>query len=142
MKYKIHHVQITVRDVNLSEKFYDVLMEALGFNLSKKYKGYLAHADMNVVEYIGDDFDFGISSPKEEFANETIDARKPGALQHMAFRAESREAVNDILEVLQPLGINILHNEARVYTKIGPQYYAVFFEDPDGIRLEVFHDGM
>ena len=64
MKYRAHHIGITVRDIDASEKFYDVLMSALGFDLAKKYKGYLDFANMDVVEYIGEDFDFSINSPQ------------------------------------------------------------------------------
>ena len=141
MKYKIHHASITVRNVDESEKFYDVLMAALGFDITKKYKGYLDFADMYVVEYISDGFDFGICSPKAKFIDEAVDSRKPGALQHMAFHADSRAAVDEVFEKIKPLKVKILHNEPRVYTKLGPEYYALFFEDPDGIRLEVFYYG-
>ena len=141
MKYKAHHVTITVRDIGASEKFYDVFMSALGFDITKKYKGHLDFADMDVVEYIGEDFDFGICSPKEELKNERVDSRKPGALQHFAFAAESRKDVDTVFDKIKGLGVNILHNEARIYTKLGPNYYALFFEDPDGIRLEVFYNG-
>ena len=141
MKYRIHHASVTVRNVDESEKFYDVLMAALGFDLTRKYKGYLDFADMHVVEYISDGFDFGICSPKTKFSDEAVDSRKPGALQHMAFHADSRAAVDEVFEKIKPLKVNILHNEPRVYTKLGPEYYALFFEDPDGIRLEVFYYG-
>lgn len=141
MRYKPHHVTITVRNIDISEMFYDALMSALDFDVSKKYKGYLDFADMDVVEYIGKDFDFGICSPKNEFKSESVDSRKPGALQHFAFAAESRDAVDAVYDKIKNLGVNILHNEARVYTKLGSDYYALFFEDPDGIRLEVFCNG-
>ena len=141
MKYKIHHATITVRDIDISEKFYDVLLTALGYDITKKYKGHLDFADMEVVEYLSDDFDFGICSPKDEFKNEAVDSRKPGALQHMAFNADSKDAVDAVFEKIKALGVNILHGEPRVYTKLGPDYYALFFEDPDGIRLEVFYCG-
>ncbi len=142
MKYRIHHTQITVKDIDHSEEFYDSLMSALGYDIAKKYKGYLDYADMKVIEYLSDGFDFGICSPKSEFKKENVDSRKPGALQHMAFRADSRNAVDEIFDKIKCLGVNILHNEPRVYTKLSPDYYAVFFEDPDGIRWEVFHDGV
>lgn len=45
---------------------------------------------MHVVEYLSDDFDFAISSPKVEFQDKIINPRKPGAIQHIAFKAESR----------------------------------------------------
>lgn len=140
MIYQIHHIQITVSDVNEVEWFYDKLFEYLGYDVEKKYKGYLEHADMEVIEYLGDHFDFGICSPKREFMNEVIDSRKPGAVQHIAFRAESREAVDHFFLKIQTLNVNILHNEPREYKdKIAPNYYALFFESPDGIRFEVFY---
>lgn len=60
MNIQFHHIQITVNDVKKAEGFYDQLFALLGFDLQKKYSGYLEHADMEVVEYIGDSFDFGI----------------------------------------------------------------------------------
>lgn len=139
MTYTIHHAQVTVRDIEASEQFYDILFTALGFDITKKYKGYLAHADMSVVEYLSENFDFGICSPKQAFINDEINSRKPGALQHIAFRADSPDAVDAIFAAIKHLDITILHNEPREYTKIAPNYYALFFEDIDGIRWEVFH---
>ncbi|MDR1674210.1 MAG: VOC family protein [Oscillospiraceae bacterium] len=142
MTYKAHHIGITVRDIYASERFYDVLMSALGFDIAKKYKGHLDFADMDVVEYVGEDFDFSINSPKSDFKNEIVNSRKPGAVQHFAFNADSRDAVDAVFDRIKDLGVNILHDEARVYTKLGLNYYALFFEDPDGIRFEVFHNGL
>lgn len=139
MKYRMHHAQITVVDVERSEVFYDVLMAALGYDITNKYKGYLDFADMHVVEYMDEGFDFGICSPKKELAGETVDSRRPGSLQHMAFHADSKEAVDAVYEKIKDTGVHILHGEPRIYDKLGPNYYALFFEDPDGVRLEVFH---
>lgn len=140
MKYKMHHIQITVRDVEVSEKFYDQLFAFLGFDIEKKYKGYLEHADMHVVEYLSDAFDFAICSPKEVYRDEVIDPRKPGAMQHMAFKAKSREAVDEIFHKLKDLNIKILHGKPKEYKeRIAPGYYALFFEAPDGLRFEVFY---
>ena len=47
----------------------------------------------------------GICSPKQEWINETIDSRKPGSLQHIAFKAESREAVDAIYPKIKALGV-------------------------------------
>ena len=38
---KVDHLQVTVKDVNKVEAFYDGLMEALGFDLNKKINVYL-----------------------------------------------------------------------------------------------------
>lgn len=140
MKYPIHHVQVTVPDVEKAEAFYDQLFELLGYDISQKFKGYLEHADMQVIEYLGENFDFGICSPKKEYLQEQVDTRKPGALQHLAFFAESRAAVDTFYQGLKQTEAKILHDEPREYKeKIAPHYYAVFFESPDGLHFEVFH---
>lgn len=57
----------------------------------------------------------------------------PG-LHHLAFRAPSRSAVDALHVRLLELGVTILDAPAEYpYT---PGYYAVFFADPDGIKLE------
>ena len=139
MKYRFHHLHITVEDIDVSERFYDQLFTILGWDIAKKYKGDLPHMNMSVVEYMHEDLDFAICSPKKELKNNRIDVRTPKAVQHFAFAAESKQAVDVFYEKLSQLEVNILHDEARYYDKIAPGYYAVFFEDPNGIRLEVFH---
>ncbi|GGC79461.1 VOC family protein [Enterococcus wangshanyuanii] len=140
MTYNIHHIQIKVNDVKKAEPFYDQLFGLLGFDIQKKYSGYLEHADMEVIEYLSDTFDFGISSPKRTFAKEKVDARKPGSLQHIAFKAGSKEEVDEIFPKIQALGVKILHGKPKEYKeRIAPGYYALFFESPDGIRFEIFH---
>lgn len=139
MTYRFHHLHITVEDIAVSERFYDQLFTILGWDITHKYKGDLPHMDMSVVEYMHEDLDFAICSPKTELKNQHIDERTPKAIQHFAFAAESKQAVDDFYEELSQLDVTILHNEARYYDKIAPNYYAVFFEDPNGIRLEVFY---
>ena len=58
-------------------------------------------------------------------------------LHHIAFDAPSREVVDAIAAWLRDEGAEI-DGEAgeRGYT---PGYYAVFFFDPDGLKLEVVH---
>ncbi|MGC6769181.1 VOC family protein [Enterococcus sp. LJL51] len=140
MSYHFHHVQVTVANIAESEIFYDQLFSFLGYDLKKKYKGYLEHANMHVVEYLGDGFDFGICSPAAAFQNEEIHPRKPGAIQHIAFKADSRAEVDEIFNKISHLDVKILHGKPKEYTeRIAPNYYALFFEAPDGIRFEIFH---
>ena len=58
-------------------------------------------------------------------------------LHHLAFQAPSREAVNELHQVVRRLGVEIV-DPPREYDYV-PGYYAVFFRDPDGIRLEYAH---
>ncbi len=62
-----------------------------------------------------------------------------GHHHHIAFNAESRQAVDDCYALLQRLvhtGAKIIH-PPKAYPEYSEGYYAVFFEDPDGLYLEV-----
>jgi predicted lactoylglutathione lyase len=61
-----------------------------------------------------------------------------GHHHHLAFNAESRQAVEACAELLERLvhtGSKIIH-PPQDYPQYSPGYYAVFFEDPDGLYLE------
>lgn len=136
---KVDHLQVTVKDIDLVEDFYDGLMEALGFDLSKKIKVYLEELDMNVIEYLDSSYDFGICSALSEYENETVHRRKPGAVHHIAFRAVSRSEVDRIYQTVLALGAEIL-DEPQIFPQHGPNYYALFFNDPDGIKYEIVNN--
>ncbi|MGG5369319.1 VOC family protein [Enterococcus sp. AZ196] len=133
---KIDHLQVTVKDINEVESFYDGLMEALGFDLNKKIKVYLEEMDMDVIEYLDKSYDFGICSALKQYEEETIHRRKPGAVHHIAFRASSRNEVDRIYKTVMELGAKIL-DEPKIFPQHGPNYYALFFNDPDGIKYEI-----
>jgi catechol 2,3-dioxygenase-like lactoylglutathione lyase family enzyme len=73
---------------------------------------------------------------REAQAAGTVDRYAPG-LHHLALDAPSRDAVDAIAAWVREEGVE-LDGEAgeRGYT---PGYYAVFFFDPDGLKLEVVH---
>ena len=59
-------------------------------------------------------------------------------VHHLAFHADSREDVDAFHDFLVQLGATVLDPPAEYdYT---PGYYAVFFEDPDGLKLEVVYE--
>ena len=65
---------------------------------------------------------------------------KRAGLNHVAFRVERREDVDRFRrELLLPRGIPTLYDTPREFPEYAPGYYAVFFEDPDRIKLEVTH---
>ena len=62
------------------------------------------------------------------------DRYAPG-LHHVAFTAPTRDAVDALHARLVRLGVAILDPPAE-YPQYASGYYAVFFADPDGIKLE------
>jgi len=61
-------------------------------------------------------------------------------LHHLAWRAESRADVDALHQRLLEIGATVLDAPADYpqYNK-GRGYYAVFFTDPDGLKLEYVH---
>ncbi|MDC1068839.1 VOC family protein [Candidatus Kapabacteria bacterium] len=136
----IDHIQITVKDLNKAEPFYDKLMPILGFDLSKKSKGRVNDNDFDVIEYPHKNFIFGINSPREKFKLDEVHRRKPGSLHHLAFRLNSKDEIDTIYPKIKNIGATII-DEPKYYPQHGENYYALFFKDLDGIKYElVFED--
>ena len=66
------------------------------------------------------------------------DRYAPG-LHHMAFHAESRSAVDSVHAVMHTAGATVLDPPTDYTAQRGysPGYYAAFYADPDGVKLEV-----
>jgi catechol 2,3-dioxygenase-like lactoylglutathione lyase family enzyme len=140
MKPVIDHVQITVKDMSVALPFYDQLMPLLGFDLEKRINAVVGAHELHVVEYIHPQLGFGINSPREPFAQETVHRRKPGALHHLAFKVESKSEVDRLAGELEKIGANVVDGPG-LFPQHGSDYYAVFFKDPDGIKYEIVCSG-
>lgn len=136
---RIDHIQITVRDFKEAEKFYDQLLPLLGFDLSKKHKGRVDAHDFDVIEYVHETIILGINSPRPIFAEEVVNRRKPGSIHHLAFRAASREEIDEIYPAIKAIGAEIVA-PPQFFPQHGERYYALFFKDSDGIKLEIMFE--
>lgn len=68
--------------------------------------------------------------------------RKRTGLNHIAFRVASTAAVDAFVkEFLEPRNIPQLYGGAKAYPEYTKGYYAVYFEDPDRIKVEVAYEG-
>jgi len=134
----VDHVQVTVRDLDRAEAFYDRVLALLGFVVERKVRARIEEHDFEVVEYPHPDLAFAITSPRAAFRDETVHRRRPGALHHLAFRATSNEEVDLLAAGLVEIGAEIVGGP-QFWPQHGPDYYAVFFKDPDGLKLEIVH---
>ena len=137
----IDHIEVTVRDMATAVPFYDRLLPLLGFDLAKRTETVIARHEKRVVSYEHPRLGFAITSPLNAFAGEAVNRRKPGALHHLAFRANSRADVDRLHVELQAIGATIVHppREYPEYTPAG--YYALFFKDLEGIKYEIVCTG-
>ena len=133
----IDHIQMTVKDMDVAVPFYDKLLPLLGFNPRSRTTAVIEEHDFHVLEYSHPRLAFAITSPRTAFSGDTVHRRKPGALHHLAFKADSRAEVDRLYTELQQIGATIV-SEPREYPEYTPEhYYAVFFKDPEGIKYEI-----
>ena len=125
----VHHVFLTVNDLARSRAFYAALMPRLGYPAMNDFGSVLGWSSA------GGSFWLKQADPK--YAGATFSKDRVG-LAEIAFRAESREQVDALTRDVRAWGGTIL-DEPRVYPEYVPGYYAVFFADPDGIKLELVH---
>lgn len=123
----LHHVDLTVADFRRSKEFYAAVMPLMGFMRLPKEFGAVAWRGASIL---------AIQPAKPEEKDQSHSRYAPG-LHHLAFRAPSRDAVDELHTRLVALGVTILDPPADYpYTE---GYYAVFFADPDGVKLEYVH---
>ncbi len=124
----IDHIYLSVRSLDRSERFYDqVLLETLGFRKSAFTLG----GDPHVQYY---NRMFGIVLRPAHAAAAGYDPSAPG-LHHLCFRVTDPADVDRAANRFIELGIEI--SAPRLYPEYAPDYYALFFSDPDGARLEI-----
>ena len=141
MEPLIDHIEITVKDMDAAVAFYDRLLPLLGFDPGKRSEARIERHEKHVVSYEHPRLGFAITSPLRAFADDAINRRKPGALHHLAFRADSRADVDRLHVELEAIGATIVSppREYPEYTPVG--YYALYFKDPEGIKYEIVTTG-
>jgi glyoxylase I family protein len=127
----VHHVDLVVSSIERSLHFYTELLGPLGFHTVSEVEGERGET----IWYIGGP---GSSVGLREAQSEAgaYDRYSIG-LHHLAFEAPSRADVDERAEWLRSQNAE-LESEPQEYSYI-PGYYAVFFFDPDGLKLEIVH---
>jgi catechol 2,3-dioxygenase-like lactoylglutathione lyase family enzyme len=116
------HIDLRVRNRAAAQKFYARVLPALGFQVDKSGEewGLFAAGDGKAVDF------FGFTEESDHQPNGN----------RIAFWAESREVVDKVAEVVREAGGRKIEGP-ELCRDYSPGYYAVFFEDPDGNKLEV-----
>lgn len=123
----VDHIYIAVSDIDRAERFYDDVMRLLDFR-----KGTMPIAGEKHCHYFNQVMQYSIRAARP--GARSHDPYSPG-LHHFCFRVATTAEVDAVAKGLVALGIAA--TAPRYCTEYGEDYYATFFEDPDGIRLEV-----
>ena len=122
----VAHVILRVNRMAECTAFYDELMPFLGLQT-------VIHSEQ-FVYYVGGRTALGIRPPEPEHASVDHVETAPG-IDHLCFRARSREDVDAVYALVEGLGAEIVR--APEEGPWAPGYYSTSFRDPEGIRLEV-----
>ena len=130
----VDHLDLVVSDLERSLEFYNGLLQPLGFTRNAEIAGERGER----VVYIGGAGGASVSlRAKQSDDHPTPYDRYAVGIHHLCFGAPSREVVDERTAWLREVGAEIESEPAEYdYT---PGYYAVFFYDPDGIKLELVH---
>ena len=132
MRGFLNHIDLTVADLDRSIEFYDAVLSILGYARTNLYEG--GAPCWAIADGSGSGFSMALKPARSDAAHD----RYSVGLHHLAFHASSREEVDSLHSQLQALQLRILDSPAEYdYT---PGYYAVFFADPDGIKLELVYE--
>jgi catechol 2,3-dioxygenase-like lactoylglutathione lyase family enzyme len=123
MRRRYDHIDLRVRSLAEARPFYETLLPALGFTRDVRIEHWLqfeAAGAYGAAEF------FGVTESSRHVANEC----------RIAFWADS--PTRSIGWLKSSSGAGARNVEGPWYHE-GPGYYAIFFEDPSGNRLEIFH---
>ncbi|HEY5602545.1 MAG TPA: VOC family protein [Gammaproteobacteria bacterium] len=122
----IDHIYVTVSVLERSERFYDAVMKVLGFRKNR----FQLEGERHIQYY---NRHFGYVLRPARFL-EPHNRYAPG-LHHLCFRVETEKEVKEAAIRLKEQ--NIFVSEPKQYAEYAPDYFSVFFSDPDGVQLEI-----
>jgi predicted enzyme related to lactoylglutathione lyase len=119
----LDHIDLRVKDFERAMKFYQRLLPALGFTRDRsdqEWGTFYAVGGDRISEF------FGFTEDRQHQPNGT----------RISFWAESRAEVDRIARLVREIGGKNLEGP-ELCREYSPGYYAFFFEDPDGNKLEI-----
>jgi len=119
----IDHISIRVSDYKISREFYSRLFEFLGFEVSEDYGTTIGWTNGKTRFWIAE---ADATGKKHKYRIGNI------GLHHYAFQLRNRRDVDELHKFLLQSKATIVDPPDEYYD----DYYAVFFLDPDGLKLE------
>jgi catechol 2,3-dioxygenase-like lactoylglutathione lyase family enzyme len=116
------HIDLRVANLETAFAFYDALLPALGFTVPYHGEAWKVWA---TPDRAGSAAYFAVTEQPAHVPNEN----------RIAFRVESAADVDRVGDVARRGGAQLSGPKPMPY---GPGYYAVYFDDPSGNRLEVY----
>ena len=128
----VHHVDLVVSSIERSLPFYRDLLGPLGWHGVTEVQG---ERNETIWYLWGPGSSLGVREALT--TREAPFDRYEIGVHHVAFEAASRAAVDERAAWVSTQGGEIESGPEEYWYQ--PGYYAVFFYDPDGVKLEIVH---
>ena len=126
----VQHIDLVVSSIERSLPFYRELLAPLGYHRISEVEGERGET----IWYLSG---AGVAIGLREAQSEGQHDRYAVGVHHIAFEAWSRAIVDERADWLTSAAPR--SRAAPRSTRTSSGYYAVFFYDPDGIKLEIVH---
>jgi catechol 2,3-dioxygenase-like lactoylglutathione lyase family enzyme len=130
MRGVVHHIELYVKNLTISTSFWGWLLAELGYREYQRW-------DAGVSYRLADTYIVFVQA-ESRFLDVPYHRCRAG-LNHLAFHGGNRAQVDAITEKLRARGTSILYEDRHPYAG-GPDYHAVYFEDPDRMKVEIVAD--
>jgi catechol 2,3-dioxygenase-like lactoylglutathione lyase family enzyme len=126
VKPMLDHVSIGVRDLAAAKRFYDAVLQPLGYACQSESADSLGYGGSDIALWIS-------------LVDRPVPADEKSGL-HFCFAAPSRGSVDAFHAAALRMGGKD-NGPPGLRADYGPGYYAALVIDPDGYRIEAHHDG-
>jgi len=129
IKTTFNHLEIYVSDKKISFAFYKDLLSYLDYEVILEDEDHLGMKNGSSEMWFKE---------VPEDGKEGKYSRRNVGLNHLAFGVSKKEDVDKFVgEFLVPKNMRMLYDSPKPFPQYTENYYAVYFEDPDKIKLEV-----
>lgn len=124
----LHHVEIYVSNLKASHTFWTKILAKIGYKQRNRWAdGFtLANGEGAYLTFV----QFAKKHESHRYHRSRV------SLNHLAFKVKTREAVDALRQYCIKNGINRLYDDKYPFANGGKDYYALFVEDPDRIKVE------
>lgn len=129
----LQHMQLNVSDFKKSFEFYKDFLSIFNYKVIISQDFYAGFSNGTV--------DIWLIQTDDKYIDKKFH-RKATGLNHLAFKVSSKKEVEDFANgFLKKHKLSALYNTPKAFPEYSPDYFAVFFEDPDRVKLEVVYFG-
>ena len=126
----LHHVEIYCNDLSRMRFFWEWFLQRLGYKIYQQWgQGFSMIYEKTYIVFV---------EVEEKHQSKKYHRCGPG-LNHLAFRVDSRAKVDEMMTQLKERNIKILYEDEYPFA-CGENYYALYFEDPMRMKVELVAD--